>query len=73
MENKEVPLNFLDYGQKFKIPGLDNIYKNLRLIRCTNCSAVIGGDRKLKVNDKDVWSQIPQGYTVSPYTMVVPI
>lgn len=72
MENKEVPLNYLNYGQRFTINGLSN-YKNLRLIRCTDCSAVIGGDRKLKVNDKEIWSQIPPGYTISPFTMVEPV
>lgn len=71
MESKEVPLNYLNYGQRFTIGGLSS-YKNLRLIRCTDCSAVIGGDRKLKINDKEVWSQIPAGYTISPFTMVIP-
>ena len=69
---KEIPLGWLIYGQRFVIPGLNNSYKNLRLIRNTDCSAVIGGDRKLKINDKEVWSAIPPGYTISPYTMVVP-
>lgn len=69
---KEVPLNYLNYGQKFTINGL-SLFRNLRLIRCTDCSAVIGGDRKLKVNDKEIWSQIPPGYTISPFTMVVPV
>jgi len=72
MENKEVPLNWLNYGQKFVISGLMS-YRNTRLVRCNDCSAVIGGDRMLKINDKEVWSQIPSGYTISPYTMVVPI
>jgi len=70
---KEIPLGWLNYGQRFVIPGLNNSYKNLRLIRNTDCSAVIGGERKLKINDKEVWSTIPQGYTISPYTMVVPV
>ena len=73
MDKKEIPLSWLNYGQRFVIPGLNNSYKNLRLIRNTDCSAVIGGDRKLKINDKEVWSAIPQGYTISPYTMVVPV
>jgi len=70
---KEIPLGWLNYGQRFTIPGLNNSYRNLRLIRNTDCSAVIGGDRKLKINDKEGWSAIPQGYTISPYTMVVPV
>jgi len=70
--DKEIPLGWLNYGQRFVIPGLNNSYKNLRLIRNTDCSAVIGGERKLKINDKEVWSAIPPGYTISPYTMVVP-
>jgi hypothetical protein len=70
---KEIPLGWLNYGQRFVIPGLNNSYKNLRLIRNTDCSAVIGGERKLKLNDKEVWSAIPPGYTISPYTMVVPV
>jgi len=65
-----IPLIALNYGRKFTIPGLTS-YRNLRLIRCTDCSAVIGGERKLKVNDKEVWSQIPPGYTISPLTMVI--
>lgn len=72
MENKEVPLNWLNYGQKFVISGLKS-YRNTRLVRHTDCSAVIAGERMIKVNDKEVWSQIPPGYTISPYTMVVPI
>jgi len=71
MEKTEVPLNYLNYGQKFNIPGLKS-YRNLRLVRHTDCSAVISGDRMLKINDKEVWSQIPSGYTISPFTMVVP-
>ena len=71
--DKEIPLGWLNYGQRFVIPGLNNSYKNLRLIRNTDCSAVIGGERKLRINDKEVWSAIPQGYTISPYTMVVPV
>jgi hypothetical protein len=71
--DKEIPLGWLNYGQRFVIPGLNNSYKNLRLIRNTDCSAVIGGERKLKINDKEVWSAIPPGYTISPYTMVVPV
>lgn len=70
---KEIPLGWLNYGQRFVIPGLNNSYKNLRLIRNTDCSAVIGGERKLRINDKEIWSAIPQGYTISPYTMVVPV
>lgn len=72
MENKEVPLNWLNYGQKFAISGLKS-YKNTKLVRCNDCSAVIAGERMLKINDKVVWSQIPSGYTISPYTMVVPV
>ena len=73
MDKKEVPLGWLNYGDRFSIPGLNNSYRNLRLIRNTDCSAVIGGERKLKINDKETWSTIPQGYTISPYTMVVPV
>ena len=69
---KEIPLYWLNYGQKFIINGLKS-YRNTRLVRCTECSAVIAGDRLLKVNDKEVWSQIPAGYTISSMTMVVPI
>ena len=72
MDKKEIPLCWLNYGQRFSIPGLNNSYRNLRLIRNTDCSAVIGGERKLKVNDKDVWAAIPQGYTIAPMTMVLP-
>lgn len=71
MEHKEVPLNYLDYGQRFTISGLSS-YRNLKLVRCTDCSAVIGGERKLKINEKEIWSQIPAGYTISPFTMVIP-
>lgn len=70
---KEIPLGWLNYGQRFVIPGLNNSYRNLRLIRNTDCSAVVSGDRKLRVNDKEIWAAIPAGYTISPYTMVVPI
>lgn len=55
---------------KFKIPGLENSYRNLQLIRVTDCSAAVSGERKVKVNDKDVWLQIPLSYTISPYTVV---
>jgi DNA-directed RNA polymerase subunit RPC12/RpoP len=72
MENKEVPLNCLNYGQKFVISGLKS-FKNTRLVRCTDCSAVIAGERLLKINDKEIWTQIPSGYTISPFTMVVPV
>jgi len=72
MENKEIPLGWLNYGQKFVINGLKS-FRNTRLVRCTDCSAVIGGERMLKINDKEVWAQIPAGYTISPYTMVTPI
>ena len=72
MENTEVPLNWLNYGQKFTISGLKS-YKNTKLVRCNDCSAVISGERMLKINEKEVWSQIPSGYTISPYTMVVPV
>lgn len=72
MEKQEVPLCWLNYGQKFIIAGLKS-YRNLKLVRNTDCSAVISGDRMLKINDKEVWSQIPSGYTISPLTMVVPI
>jgi hypothetical protein len=75
MENteKEMPLGWLNYGCQFVIPGLHNLYRNLRLVRNTDCSAVVSGDRKLKINDKEVWIAIPPGYTISPYTMVVPV
>lgn len=72
MEIKEVPLNWLNYGKKFNISGLKS-YRNTRLVRCTDCSAVIAGERMLRVNDKEVWAQIPPGYTISPFTMVVPV
>jgi len=72
MENKEIPLGWLNYGQKFVINGLKS-FRNTRLVRCTDCSAVIGGERMLKINEKEVWAQIPAGYTISPYTMVTPI
>jgi len=72
MEKKEIPLGWLNYGQKFIISGLSS-YKNTKLVRSNDCSAVISGDRMIRVNDKEVWTQIPQGYTISPYTMVIPI
>lgn len=72
MENKEIPLGWLNYGQKFVINGLKS-FRNTRLVRCTDCSAVIGGERMLKINEKEMWAQIPAGYTISPYTMVTPI
>jgi len=71
MEHTETELYNLNYGQRFTIKGL-NSYRNLRLVRATDCSAVIGGERKLKINDKETWAQIPAGYTISPLTMVVP-
>jgi len=67
---QETLLCELNPGQKFKIPGLDNTYRNLRLVRDNTCSAVIAGERKLKINDKEMWSQIPSGYTISPQTVV---
>lgn len=70
--NNELPIIALNDGRKFIIPGLTS-YKNLRVVRTTECSAVIAGERKLKINDKEVWSTIPSGYTISPYTMVVPV
>jgi len=70
MENKEIPLIALRNGTKFIISGLTS-YRNLKLVRSTDCSAVISGDRRLKINDKEVWSAIPMGYAISPYTMVV--
>jgi predicted ATP-dependent serine protease len=70
---KETQLINLYRGQQFKIPGLDNCYKNLKLVRVNKVSAVISGERKLKVNDKDVWVTIPGSYTISPYTVVEPI
>lgn len=72
MESKEIPLSWLNYGQKFIISGLKT-YRNTRLVRSTDCSAVIAGDRMIRVNDKEVWTQIPPGFTISPYTMVVPL
>jgi len=57
-------------GTKFKIPGLENSYRNLKLIRVTDCSAAISGERKIKVNDKEIWAQIPISYTISPYTVI---
>ena len=75
MENteKQMPLGWLNYGCQFTIPGLNNLFRNLRLVRNTDCSAVVSGDRKLKINDKEVWAAIPPGSTISPYTMVVPV
>lgn len=69
---KEMQLNNLNRGQKFKISGLDNTYRNLKLVRDNDCSAVIAGERCLTVNGSKVWSQIPAGYTISPYTVVEP-
>lgn len=60
----------LNNGQAFKIPGLENVYRNLRLVRDNDCSAVIAGDRRLDVNGSKIWAQIPTGYTISPYTVV---
>lgn len=60
----------LYHGTKFKIPGLENSYRNLKLIRVTDCSAAISGERKIKVNDKEIWAQIPISYTISPYTVI---
>lgn len=68
----QIPLVALNDGRKFNIPGLTS-YRNLRLVRSNDCSAVISGDRKLKINDKEVWSAIPSGYTISPYTVVEPV
>jgi hypothetical protein len=56
-------------NQQFTIPGLA-MFRNLRLVRSNDCSAVISGDRKLRVNDKEIWTQIPSGYTVSAFTVV---
>lgn len=56
-------------NQQFTIPGL-TMFRNLRLVRSNDCSAVISGDRKLRVNDKEIWTQIPSGYTVSAFTVV---
>jgi len=56
-------------NQQFTIPGL-TMFRNLRLVRSNDCSAVISGDRKLRVNDKEIWTQIPSGYTVSALTVV---
>lgn len=67
--DKEIQLGWLNYGACFKIPGL-NSYRNLRLIRSNDCSAVIAGERQLEVSGKKIWSQIPSGFTISPYTVV---
>jgi len=67
---KETLLIELNRGERFKIPGLDNSYKNLKLVRVNNVSAVVSGERKLKVNDKEVWANIPTSYTISPFTVV---
>lgn len=67
---KETQLIYLYKGQQFKIPGLDNSYRNLKLVRVNKVSAVVSGERKIKVNDKDVWATIPVSYTISPYTVV---
>jgi len=56
-------------NQRFSIPGLTS-YRNLKLVRSNDCSAVISGDRKLRVNDKEIWAQIPSGYTISAFTVV---
>lgn len=67
--NTEQRLGWLNDGTRFKIPGL-NSYRNLRLVRSTDCSAVIAGERQLEVSGKKIWSQIPSGYTISPDTVV---
>lgn len=67
---KEIQLIDLYKGQKFTIPGLEKSYRNLRLVRVNDVSAVISGERKTKVNDKEVWMNIPITYTISPYTVV---
>jgi len=67
--NKEQRLGWLNNGVRFRIPGLSS-YRNLRLVRSTDCSAVIAGERQLEVSGKKIWSQIPSGYTISPDTVV---
>lgn len=67
----ETQLGWLNHGVHFKIPGL-NSYRNLRLVRSNDCSAVIAGERQLEVSGKKIWSQIPSGFTISPYTVVDP-
>jgi hypothetical protein len=69
MNNVEHCLGWLNNGTRFKIPGL-NCYRNLRLVRSTDCSAVIAGERQIEVSGKKIWSQIPSGYTISPNTVV---
>jgi len=60
----------LHYGQKFKIPGLENSYRNLSLKRNTDCSAQINGQRCVEISGAKKWLDIPAGYTISPYTVV---
>lgn len=60
----------LNYGQKFRIPGLDNSYRNLSLKRNNDCSAQISGQRCMEISGSKKWLDIPSGFTISPYTVV---
>lgn len=70
MSSRTMQLCYLDYGQSFKIPNSENSFKNLKLVRCNDCSAVVAGDRRIEINGKKIWAQIPAGFTISPYTVV---
>jgi hypothetical protein len=67
---KRTLLICLHRGQKFKIPGLDNTYRNLALKKANDCSAQLTGQRNIEISGVKRWVDIPMGYTVSPYTEV---
>lgn len=67
---KRTILICLHKGQKFKIPGLDNTYRNLALKKVNDCSAQLTGQRNIEISGVKRWTDIPMGYTVSPYTEV---
>ena len=67
---KRTILICLNRGQKFRIPGLENTYRNLSLKKVNDCSAQLAGQRSIEISGAKKWVDIPVGYTISPYTEV---
>lgn len=58
----------LSIGDRFEIPSLEEIYRNLYLVGLSDCSATIKGEYR---QDKDdPFKALPRGYTISLSTLV---
>jgi len=64
---KTVQLQNLNEGDRFEIPSIKDTMKNLVVLRNSQCSVLVRGEKRESVNDS--WSQFR--YSLAPTTNVI--